>query len=81
MSHVNIPPNIKQDLRSFLDLIKNYDENDVIISILIGFQRAYKAPNQRYESWSMPHAHASLGIPRLPFLRKSCQEKVFENTL
>ncbi len=35
-----------QDLRSFLDLIKNYDENDVIISNLIGFQRAYKAANQ-----------------------------------
>ncbi len=27
------------------------------------------APNQRYESWSMPYAHASLGIPRGPALQ------------
>ncbi len=47
-----------QDLRSFLDLIKNYDENDAIISVFLGFRRAYKAPNQRYE--------CHLGIPRLP---------------
>ncbi len=26
------------------------------------------APNQRYESWSMPQAHASLGIPRMAFV-------------
>ncbi len=52
-----------QDLRSFLVLIKYYDENDVIISVSMGFQRAYKAPNQRYE--------CHLGIHRLPFLRKS----------
>lgn len=26
------------------------------------------APNQRYESGSMPHAHASLGIPGAPTL-------------
>ncbi len=24
-------------------------------------------PNQRYESWSMPHAHVPLGIPRVVF--------------
>ncbi len=34
--------NSKQDLRSILDQIKNYDENDVRISIIIGFQRSYK---------------------------------------
>jgi len=32
-----------QDLRSFLDLIKNYVENDAIINVFLGFQRAYKA--------------------------------------
>jgi len=51
-----------KDLRSFLDLIKNYDENDVIISIFMGFQRAYKAPNQEINGmnafWHSPGMNA-----------------------
>ncbi len=50
----------KQDLRSFLDFIKYYYENDAIISFFMGFQRAYKAPNQEINGMNHGACHTRM---------------------
>ncbi len=59
----------RQDLCSFIDLIKNYDENNAIISVFLGFQRAYKAPNQEIKKSRNQRYECHLGIHRvcMPF--------------